>query len=192
MVVSYGGGLVEPDGQFVLDFSGVSLHNPVALRAQADVDGSQQSAMDWFEHGCKLDSNRATYADAIEAYQTALECDPNFADAHCNLGSVYFNQDRLANARSCFEQAISHEPDHVEANLNLATLFEEEGRYQMALRHYKVALDSDPLAADTHVSLALLYEKIGLQRKARGFWQRYLKLEPNGTWVATARKRLDS
>ena len=78
----------------------------------------------------------------------------------------------------------------VEANLNLATLFEEEGRFQMALRHYKVALDADPLAADTQVSLALLYEKIGLRRKARTYWQRYLQLEPNGTWVETARKRL--
>ena len=71
-------------------------------------------------------------------------------------------------------------------------LFEEDGRYQMALRHYRVALDADPLAADTHVSLALLYEKIGLRRKARAYWQRYLQLEPNGTWVDTARQRLDS
>lgn len=192
VVVRYDGGLVEPNGQFVLDFSGDPLHTPVTLRSDAASSESQLSAMDWFEQGCKLDSNRATYAEAIEAYQKALECDPTFSDAHCNLGSVYYNQDRLANARTCFERAVSYDPEHVEANLNLATLFEEEGRYQMALRHYKVALDADPLAADTHVSLALLYEKIGLRRKARTYWQRYLQLEPNGTWVETARQRLDS
>ncbi len=192
VVVSYDGGLVEPNGQFVLDFSGDPLRTPVTLRSDAETFQSEQSAMDWFEQGCKLDSNRATYAEAIEAYQTALECDPTFADAHCNLGSVYYNQDRLANARTCFERAVAYEPMHVEANLNLATLFEEEGRFQMALRHYKVALGADSLAADTHVSLALLYEKIGLRRKAREFWQRYLQLEPNGTWGETARRRLES
>lgn len=192
VVVSYDGRLVEPNGQFVLDFSGAPSIKPVTLRSEAEAVESQQSAMDWFEQGCKLDSNRATYAEAIESYQAALECDPTFADAHCNLGSVYYNQDRLANARTCFERAVGYDPVHVEANLNLATLFEEAGRYQMALRHYRVALDADPLAADTHVSLALLYEKIGLRRKARAYWQRYLHLEPKGTWVETARKRLDS
>jgi tetratricopeptide (TPR) repeat protein len=191
VVVSYDGGLVEPDGQFVLDFSNDRLRTPVAFRSEAGAAEPQQSAMDWFEQGCKLDSNRATYAEAIEAYQTALECDPTFADAHCNLGSVYFNQDRLANSRTCFERAIAYDPLHVEANLNLATLFEEESRYQMALRHYRVALQADPLMADIQVSLALLYEKIGLRRKARAYWQRYLQLEPNGTWVETARQRLD-
>jgi len=190
VVVNYDGRLVEPNGQFVLDFSGDPIRTPVTLRS--DDTRSEQSAMDWFEQGCKLDSNRATFAEAIEAYQTALECDPTFADAHCNLGSVYYNQDRLANARTCFERAVAYDPAHVEANLNLATLFEEEGRYQMALRHYKVALEADSLAADTHVSLALLYEKIGLRRKAKEYWQRYLQLEPNGTWVETARQRLES
>jgi len=191
VVVSYGGGLVEPSGQFVLDFSGARSEAPVTLRSASEATEAQQSAIDWFEQGCKLDSNRATYAEAIEAYQAALECDPIFADAHCNLGSVYYNQDRLANARTCFERAVAYDSHHVEANLNLATLCEEEGRYQMALRHYKVALDADPLTADTQVSLALLYEKIGLRRKARVYWQRYFQLEPNGTWVETARQRLD-
>ncbi|MFP8880310.1 MAG: tetratricopeptide repeat protein [Myxococcota bacterium] len=192
VVVCCDGGLVEPNGQFVLDFSGDRLRTPVTLRSEAEAAESQQSAMDWFEQGCKLDSNRATYAEAIEAYQTALECDPTFADAHCNLGSVYYNQDRLTSARTCFERAVAYEPLHVEANLNLATLFEEESRYQMALRHYRVALRADPLTADIQVSLALLYEKIGLRRKARAYWKRYLQLEPNGTWVETARQRLDS
>ena len=34
----------------------------------------------------------------LRAYQRAIACDPDCADAHCNLGSVYFNQDRLASA----------------------------------------------------------------------------------------------
>ncbi|HXV35679.1 MAG TPA: tetratricopeptide repeat protein, partial [Myxococcota bacterium] len=163
---------------------------PVALGARATSAQRRESAAKWFEQGCKLDSNRDTYREAIDAYLRAIECDPDCADAHCNLGSIYFNQDRLACSRACFERAIEIDPQHVEANLNLATLLEEEGRDQLALRHYKTALATDPLCADTHVSLALLYEKIGLRRKARAHWRRYLQLDPAGTWVEIARKRL--
>jgi tetratricopeptide (TPR) repeat protein len=191
VVVRHDGVLVEPDGQLVLEFGPTQTNSPVALCVPASKPSHAESAAEWFEQGCKLDSNRSTYAEAIEAYKRAIECDPECADAHCNLGSVYFNQDRLASSRSCFERALAIDPRHVEANLNLATLFEEEGRYQMALRHYKVALGADPMFADAHVSLALVYEKIGLRRKARGHWRRYLQLEPSGTWVEIARQRLE-
>jgi tetratricopeptide (TPR) repeat protein len=190
VVVRYDGALVEPDGQLVLDFGESQMPAAVSLCPAPTEESSHTRAWEWFEQGCKLDSNRATFAEAIEAYRHAIECDPDFADAHCNIGSVYFNQDRLESARTCFERALQCDSRHVEANLNLATLLEEEGRNQAALRHYKVALESDPLGADIHVSLALLYEKIGLRRKARGIWRRYLQLEPQGIWVEIARQRL--
>ncbi len=190
VVVRHDGVLVEPDGKLVLEFDPTRPDSPVALCPPKSNVSRGESAEEWFEHGCKLDSNRNTYGEAIEAYQRAIECDPDCADAHCNLGSVYFNQDRLASSRICFERTLAIDPNHIEANLNLETLFEDDGRYQMALRHYKVALGADPMYADAHVSLALVYEKIGLRRKARGHWRRYLQLEPSGTWIEIARQRL--
>jgi tetratricopeptide (TPR) repeat protein len=190
VVVRYDGVLVEPDGQLVLEFGPTASPAAIVFGARPTSPARRESAAQWFEQGCKLDSNRGTYREAIDAYQRAIQCDPECADAHCNLGSVYFNQDRLASSRACFERALVIDPHHVEANLNLATLLEEEGRSRLALSHYKAALNADPLCADTHVSLALLYEKLGLRRKARGHWRRYLQLDPAGTGVETARQRL--
>jgi hypothetical protein len=193
VVVRHQGALVEPSGQLVLDFSESPSGDkgPVAFVRPPTEEAAELRAMDCFERGCKLDSNRETFGEAIEAYQQAIESVPDFADAHCNLGSVYFNQDRMGLARECFLRALHAEPRHIEANLNVATLLEEEGQNRLALHHYRVALEVDPLSADTHVSLALLYEKIGLRRKARDHWRRYLQLDPAGTWVDIARQRLD-
>jgi tetratricopeptide (TPR) repeat protein len=150
----------------------------------------RQRALEWFERGCKLDSEPATYGDAIEAYESALEADPEFADAHCNLGSVYFNQGRRATAKACFERALEIDSQHLEAHLNLATLLEDEGRHESALPHYKAAVAVDPLQPDTHVSLALLFEKLGLPRRGREHWRRYLQIDPIGTWADLAKRRL--
>jgi tetratricopeptide (TPR) repeat protein len=195
VVVRHGGKLIEPDGQMLLDFSEAgAAEAEVEALAPRDAPAWDEQAMrtaeGWFERGCALDSDRATQAEAIEAYECAIEAVPDFADAYCNLGSVYFNQGRRSPARESFERAVEIDPDHLEANLNLATLEEEVGRDGAALRHYKVALAADPLYADTHVSVALLYEKLGVSGRALEHWRRYLQLDPSGLWAEIARQRI--
>jgi DNA-binding transcriptional MerR regulator len=186
------GVLVEPDGQLLLDLEprgGAPVSALESARARRGPESWEQAAA-WFERGCRLDTERSTFGEAIEAYRRAIEADPEFADAHCNLGTVYFHQTRKDQARLCFERALEIEPNHVEAHLNLATLLEEEARNQAALGHYRLALAADPLAPDTHVSLAFLYEKLALRRRARDHWRRYLQLDPGGPWSDVARRHL--
>ena len=194
------GTLAETDGQLVLDFAASDASPHLAdvadwakaseARSEPQAGGGEQSAADWFEVGCRLDSERETYAEAIQAYQRALEVDPEHADSHCNLGSIFYNQGRRGPARASFERALEIEPQHVEANLNLATMLEEDEHNEAALQHYKRALASDPFYADAHVSLALLYEKLGLRKTARDHWRRYLQLDPGGSWADVARRHL--
>lgn len=195
-VVRHEGVLMEPDGQLVLELEGAGLDGDVArLERRGAAPGSAEAkrvAAEWFERGCELDGDQATYAEAAKAYQKALEADPQCADAHCNLGSVYFNQNRREPARECFLRALEIEPGHVEANLNIGAVLEEEGRDEGALRHYRAALETNPHYPDVHVSLALLYEKLTLSRTARAHWRRYLQLAPQGPWSDVARRRLTS
>lgn len=189
VVVRHEGVLMHPDGQLVLEWSPGGGVQEIA--AGRDRERTRRAALDWFERGCELDGDRETYAEAAEAYRKAIETDPDFADAWCNLGSVHFNQDRRKRARECFERAVEIFSGHVEANLNLGTLCEDDGRNEVALRHYRAALATDPLFPDTHVSLGLVYEKLGLARTARAHWRRYLMLEPRGVWSDLARRRLE-
>lgn len=190
---------VETSGQFVFDFGGESnLAGQLApLGGDAPQDEAierqarREEAWEWFERGCRLDGERATRAEAILAYQRALELAPDLADAHCNLGSIHYHQNRKGLARRCFERAIELDALHLEANLNLATLLEEVGRDEAALSHYRRALESDPFCADALVSIGLLFEKFGLRRRASEAWRRYLQLEPEGPWAQVARRHLE-
>jgi tetratricopeptide (TPR) repeat protein len=194
LVVRHRGLLLEPEGQLVLDFQEGGAPSPAPLGRSAGAEPGEGeeplTALEWFERGCALDSDPATHAEAVAAYQRAIAADPEFADAHCNLGTVHYNQGQRARARACYERVLALLPGHVEGNFNLGNLFEEEGRHEAALRHYKAAMRSDPLYPDVQLNLALLYEKLGLRRRSREHWRRYLQLDPNGRWAETARKRL--
>jgi DNA-binding transcriptional MerR regulator len=186
------GAWMEPDGQLVLDF--VCDGSPAAVASLASRRTGEDvfhAAREWFVRGSELDGERTTWNEAADCYRRAIELDPTFADAHCNLGSLLFNRGRRDDARRHFEQTVELSPRHVEGHLNLGTLCEEDGMEEQALWHYRQALESDPRFPDIHVSIALIYEKLELMRTARVHWRRYLQLEPAGSWSRVARQRLE-
>ena len=202
IVVRHDGRLEEAGGQLLLEFDADPASEPVASIAEHDAVkelmpfragalAPEDAAIVWFERGCELDSDPGKTQAATEAYERALELDPNFADAYCNLGAVRYNQGRLHEARHAFEACLANEADHVEANFNLANVLEEAGEDDAALSHYRRALASDPLYPDLHINLALLFEKLGRGLGATQHWRRYLQLDPQGSWAEVARERLE-
>jgi len=202
LVVRHDGHLEEASGQLLLEFEGdaiVSTDSVASLaefeaeseKASRDESTNAGDAVEWFERGCELDADASKWAQAIEAYEHALEIEPDYADAYCNLGAVRYNLGQRAEAQRAFEACLSREADHVEANFNLANVLEEKGDDRAALAHYRRALAADPLYPDLHINLALLYEKIGRLRPSCDHWRRYLQLDPKGSWAEVARLRLD-
>jgi tetratricopeptide (TPR) repeat protein len=199
LVLRHDGRFEEAGGQLLLDFEEngtlrderVSSLAEFEPRALAHAPSAADEAIAWFERGCELDADSDKWAEAIEAYEKALELEDDYADAYCNLGAVRYNQGQRAAARRAFEACLAREADHVEANFNLANVLEEVGDDGGALRHYRRALASDPLYPDLHINLALLYEKIGRSRGACDHWRRVLQLDPKGSWAEVARLRLE-
>jgi tetratricopeptide (TPR) repeat protein len=193
MVVEHDGRWMEPGGQLVLGFAADADAEPAVASIETGDDAkAPASAGDHFERGCRLDADPATWDEAIEAYRRAVELDPDFADAHCNLGAVFYNRGERDDARRHFERCLRLDPSHVESHFNLANLLEEEGCNEMALHHYRAGLGADPFYPDLHINLALLYEKMEMLANAQEHWKRYLQLEPEGSWSEVARLRLDS
>jgi tetratricopeptide (TPR) repeat protein len=189
----------EVGGQLLLEFASapeVAPSAPVTTLAGAGGASARgrepgpADAVAWFEKGCELDVDSRTWPEAAAAYEKAIELDPDYADAYCNLGAVRYNQGQRAAARRAFEACLARAADHVEANFNLANVLEEAGEDEQALVLYRRALAVDPVYPDLHINLALLYEKQGRMGPACRHWRRYLQIDPQGSWAAVARQRL--
>lgn len=199
IVVRHDGRLEETGGQLLLEFDASEPPDSVTVASLAEYEDpsthglrdTEGDALVWFERGCELDAEASSWAEAVEAYEKALEIEPDYADAYCNLGAVRYNQGKRAEARRAFEACLARAADHVEANFNLANVLEEAGEDGAALAHYRRALAADPLYSDLHINLALLYEKLGREKPACDHWRRYLQLDPRGTWAEVARLRLE-
>jgi len=203
LVVRWDGRLEETGGQLLLEFASSESeqkqggHSEVTLLAEATRSDAlarsnpADDALEWFERGCDLDAEPASWDQAIEAYEKAIELAPDYSDAYCNLGAVRYNMGQRDAARRAFASCLVYDADHIEANFNLANVLEEQGEDELALAHYRRALTADPLYPDLHINLALLYEKLRRERHASEHWRRYLQLDPHGSWSDVARLRLE-
>ncbi len=66
----------------------------------------------------------------------------------------------------------------------------EHGDARTAVTHFEKALEADTRFADAHFNLAMALERVHDLARAKEHWQRYLALEPAGTWAEIARQHL--
>ena len=199
IAVQIDGGRMEPvSGQLLLDFDQEEINRLLTFPRRSEAQGERHAAEKrrieaehWFQEGLDLEHGGAPLERIIEAYQHAVELDPNSAGSHVNLGTVYFNARQLDKAEQCYRQAVEADSNYALAHFNLGNLFDERNDRERALFHYRAALKISPGYADAHYNLALLHQTGGEVMSAVRHWKAYLKLEPGGTWAVIARRELD-
>ena len=98
------------------------------------------------------------HQEALPLLESALSINPDFPEAHLNMGVFCQVEHRLGAAMDSFRRAIRLRPDYKEAWYNLARLLHCQGRLRYSVNAYKRALAIDPsyLQASVSLSLALL------------------------------------
>lgn len=95
--------------------------------------------------------------EALQSLETALQCNPNSAEAYTNLGFVYISQGKLDAAITTSEKAIRL-GDGGEAKLNLGLIYSWQGRFDdEAIALHKEALDIAPDSVEVQINLAFVY-----------------------------------
>jgi len=87
--------------------------------------------------GCDS-SLREKQTKAIDAYKQAIRIDPDYADAHFNLGVTYDESDRYKEAIEAYKQVIRINPDDADTHYHLGFLYNALDDKGSALEQYKI------------------------------------------------------
>ena len=186
VIVEREGARLEPlSGQFVLNFEIRELDERVRVIAE-------RSADDWLAMALAYESDGKAKAEAIEAYDRALQADPQKVDALLNCGTLHYEGGNLEKASEYFQRALALDAENALAHFNLGSVLEELGELEASRQHLRQAVRLHPGYPDAHYNLAFVCEKLGAYAEAQQHWQAYIQLDPVGHWCAYARQRLDS
>lgn len=132
--------------------------------AAAQFEARELNAEQWYE--LALDLEGSSPAEALHAYERALELDRGLADAHVNLGRLLHFAGERGRAEAHYRDAVRYAPDDPTPHFNLGVLLEEQGRREEAVHAYAQAVSRDPDFADAHCNLGLLLESLGRTHEA--------------------------
>jgi tetratricopeptide (TPR) repeat protein len=177
-------------GQLLLDFDASQRAALTAFAAKPKLEKPAESEQ-WFQRGLTLEETGGPVADAIAAYEKAIELNPSAAGALVNLGTIFFRDKKLKKAETCYTRALVADPLYPLAHFNMANLYDEQGRSALARKHYEEAIGLDPRYADAFFNLALICEQTGETMKAMSCWKAYLKLDSTSSWAEIARRQMD-
>lgn len=104
-----------------------------------------------------LEYRKLNYQKAIELLEGVLKVYPDYADAHCNLGSAYGESMQLGEAEEHYRRAIELKPgDHITLN-NLGGVLKKQNRYSEAQKYYKDSISVYPNFWAPHFNLGNIY-----------------------------------
>jgi Flp pilus assembly protein TadD len=115
---------------------------------------------------------------ARQAFEAALELQPEYPAALRELGAVLRIQGDNDGAIALYERALAVAPDDPIAEHDLGLAFAWAGRYDVARGHYENAVHLDPDFASAVHNLGVSLLQLGRPAEARAQFVRALELDP--------------
>ena len=77
------------------------------------------------------------YREAIRAYTKAIELNPQFAEAYCDMGTAYHNLEQYSEAIAAYKKAITIDSDYAYAYYCIGVTYEATQQFAEALNAYE-------------------------------------------------------
>jgi tetratricopeptide (TPR) repeat protein len=146
------------------------------------IEKHRNDYLGWFTKGIiNKDPKRAKYKVSKNAYEKALEINPQDAKAHNNYANLLIGHfDNKEGAKEHYEKALEINPQYVNAHNNYASLLidnfnDREG----AKKHYQKALEINPKYDIAHNNYAiLLIDHFDDKERAKEHYQKALEINP--------------
>ncbi|MCK4533639.1 tetratricopeptide repeat protein [bacterium] len=115
----------------------------------------------------------------IKYFKKAIRSDPDYADAHYNLGSVYIVKGLYDKAIEEFKETIRIKPDDTDVHNSLGVVYVEKGLWDEAMEEFKEAIKINPDYAEAHYMLGSVYIVKGLWDEAIEECKETLRINPD-------------
>ena len=119
-----------------------------------------KKAVECYEEG-KILQQQGKLSDAELVYKKAININPDYFEAHNNLGSVYLNQRRFKEAYNAYCSAQKLLPDHPMLLNNVGNALELQGEVEQAIGWYGTAINKDPSYMPSHINLGNALRSLG-------------------------------
>ena len=106
-------------------------------------------------NGNLFDQEELSYRqEALNALDRAIAVCPDYADAYCLRGSIFYSLENYKNAIDDYSQAIAASPSYADAYYNRGNVYYVLENYQKAINDYTQAID---IYAEKQQSAAFVY-----------------------------------
>lgn len=122
---------------------------------------------------------------AVALLESAVTRQPDFVDAHNNLGNVLKAIGDLLRAETCYRRAIELAPMYFDARFNLGIVLEAMGRPGEARDAYKGALDIQPDFLPAYLNSGNTLKTLGKFDEALDYYRFVMEVEPRNVDALT-------
>jgi protein O-GlcNAc transferase len=119
--------------------------------------------------------------DAVSSYQKAISLNPNYVEAHNNLGHTLQKQGRPDEAAISYQRMLELRPNSAETYNNLGVSFHSQGKLDEATVNFHRAIKLKPDRAEIYNNLASVLLDQGKVETAIENCRKALSLKPNYT-----------
>ena len=109
----------------------------------------------------------------------ALDINPNYVEAHNNLGLALQKSREFAAAIQSFDLAISLKPNFTDALYNKANVLQETGSIKNAIAHYYKAIELKPDYAEAYCNLGVALHELQELDSALFCYNKAISLKPD-------------
>jgi tetratricopeptide (TPR) repeat protein len=118
------------------------------------------------------------FAQAVAAFQQALQLNPRSSDAHNNFGMTWQAENRDQEAIAEFQAAVRVNPDFELAHFNLANALSRAGNLDEAILHYQTAERLNPARVESCNGAGVALAMRGKMEEAAREFSRVIQLSP--------------
>ncbi|WP_054109065.1 tetratricopeptide repeat protein [Novosphingobium sp. AAP83] len=117
-------------------------------------------------------------AEAISAYQRAIELQPAYADAYNNMGNALKDQGKLDAAISAYRRALEIKPAYADAYYNMGNALKAQGKLDEEIAAYRQALAINPRNAEALNNTGNALKDQGKLVEAISAYRRAVEIKP--------------